>query len=89
MVAYFANASNVRALLDNLPKSITIGLQVSSGFLVVVGYAMIMELLNANELLPFFFIGFLTMTFTKMTLVGLAMMGASFAAIFLFLFHKR
>ncbi|HHV74592.1 MAG TPA: hypothetical protein GXX41_08135 [Thermoanaerobacterium sp.] len=88
MVAYFANASNVRVLLDNLPKSITIGLQVSSGFLVVVGYAMIMELLNANELLPFFFVGFLTMTFTKMTLVGLAIMGASFAAIFYFYFIK-
>ncbi|MDI3311515.1 MAG: mannose/fructose/sorbose PTS transporter subunit IID [Thermoanaerobacterium sp.] len=88
MVAYFANTSHVKAVLDNLPKSITIGLQVASGFLVVVGYAMIMELLNANELLPFFFIGFLIMTFTKMTLVGLAIMGASFAAIFYIYFLK-
>ncbi|WP_257875823.1 PTS sugar transporter subunit IIC [Thermoanaerobacterium thermosaccharolyticum] len=82
MVAYFANASYVKVILDEMPKSITIGLQIASGFLVVVGYAMIMELLNVNELLPFFFIGFLIMTFTKMTLVGLAILGASFAAIF-------
>ncbi|WP_434577575.1 mannose/fructose/sorbose PTS transporter subunit IID [Thermoanaerobacterium thermosaccharolyticum] len=82
MVAYFANASYVKVILDEMPKSITIGLQIASGFLVVVGYAMIMQLLNVNELLPFFFIGFLIMTFTKMTLVGLAILGASFAAIF-------
>lgn len=82
MVAYFANVSYVKVILNEIPKPITIGLQIASGFLVVVGYAMIMELLNVNELLPFFFIGFLIMTFTKMTLVGLAILGASFAAIF-------
>ncbi|MGF7429630.1 mannose/fructose/sorbose PTS transporter subunit IID [Thermoanaerobacterium thermosaccharolyticum] len=82
MVAYFANVSYVKVILNEIPKPITIGLQIASGFLVVVGYAMIMQLLNVNELLPFFFIGFLIMTFTKMTLVGLAILGASFAAIF-------
>lgn len=81
-VAYFADATIVRNAFDSIPKAITGGLQISSGFLVVVGYAMIMQLLNVKELLPFFFIGFLTMTFTDITLVGLTLLGGSLALIY-------
>lgn len=82
IIAYFADASIVQNWLNSIPKPITMGLQVSSGFLVVVGYAMIMQLLNVKELLPFFFIGFLAMTFTNMTLVGLTLLGVSFTIIY-------
>lgn len=82
MVAYFADASFAQNILNSIPKTITAGLQISSGFLVVVGYAMIMQLLNVKELIPFFFIGFLIITFTSMTLVGLTLLGVSFALIY-------
>lgn len=82
VIAYFADASIVQNWLNSIPKPITMGLQVSSGFLVIVGYAMIMQLINVKELLPFFFIGFLAMTFTNMTLVGLTLLGGSFAIIY-------
>lgn len=88
MVAYFANVSYVQIMLNKIPKPITSGLQVASGFLVVVGYAMIMQLLNIKELLPFFFIGFLATTFSNITLVGLAVLGGSLAAIYYFYFIK-
>lgn len=79
VIAHFADASMVQNFLNSIPKPITIGLQVSSGFLVIVGYAMIMQLLNVRVLLPFFLIEFLIMTFTNMTLVGLTLLGGSFA----------
>ena len=82
IIAYFADASMVQNFLNSIPKPITMGLQVSSGFLVIVGYAMIMQLINVRELLPFFFIGFLAMTFTNMTLVGLTLLGVSFAVFY-------
>lgn len=84
VIAYFADASMVQSVLNSIPKPITMGLQVSSGFLVIVGYAMIMQLINVRELLPFFFIGFLAMTVTNMTLVGLTLLGVSFS---LFYYH--
>lgn len=82
VIAYFADATMVQNWLNSIPKPISMGLQVSSGFLVIVGYAMIMQLINVKELLPFFFIGFLAMTFTNMTLVGLTLLGVSFTIIY-------
>lgn len=82
VIAYFADAAVVQNAFNLVPKDITMGLQISSGFLVVVGYAMIMQLLNSKILLPFFFIGFLAMTFTNITLVGLTLLGVSLAIIY-------
>lgn len=81
-IAYFADAAVVQNAFNLIPKCITMGLQISSGFLVTVGYAMIMQLLNTKILLPFFFLGFLAMTFTNITLVGLAILGVSLAIIY-------
>lgn len=82
LIAYFADATIVQNAFNSVPKDITMGLQISTGFLVVVGYAMIMQLLNSKILLPFFFIGFLAMTFTNITLVGLTLLGVSLAIIY-------
>ena len=82
VIAYFSDASLVQSCLNSIPKQITMGLQISSGFLIIVGYAMIMLLLNLKELLPFFFLGFLAMTFTNFTIVGMTILGVSFALIY-------
>ncbi|MDF2882343.1 MAG: hypothetical protein K0R54_2900 [Clostridiaceae bacterium] len=82
IVAYFANVTFIHNFLNLIPKTITVGLQISSGFLVVVGYAMILRLLNLKEMLPFFFIGFLVMTFSNITLIGLTLLGLSLAIIY-------
>lgn len=82
IAAYFADVTFLHEFLDLMPKTITVGLQISSGFLVVVGYAMILRLLNLREMLPFFFMGFLVMTFSSVTLVGLTLLGLSLAIIY-------
>jgi mannose/fructose/sorbose-specific phosphotransferase system IID component len=82
IIAVFADATIVQNFLNSIPKAVTLGIQISSGFMVVVGYAMIIQLLKMKELLPFFFIGFLSMTFTNITLVGLSLLGLSLAIIY-------
>lgn len=82
IIAYFANASLVQQLLNSIPKQITSGLQISSGFLVIVGYAMILNLLNVKELLPFFLIGFFIITFSNVTMFALTLIGMSFAGVY-------
>ena len=82
LAAYFANTTYVQAVFNSIPNVITSGLQIAAGFLVVVGYAMIMQLLDSRALLPYFFIGFTVMTFTNTTLVGLAILGTSFAILY-------
>lgn len=82
IAAYFADVTYIQNLFNLIPRTITVGLQISSGFLVVVGYAMILRLLNLKEMLPFFFMGFLVMTFSNLTLLGLALLGFSLAMIY-------
>ena len=55
----------VQGLLNAIPPVITGGLQVAGGFIVVVGYAMVINMMNAGYLMPFFFLGFVTAAFTE------------------------
>lgn len=82
LMAYFANATPVQSMLNSIPKEITAGLQISSGLLVMVGYAMILNLINAKELMSFLIIGFLVMTFSDITIFALTLLGISFAVIY-------
>ena len=67
-VAILANGEAVRGTLDSIPKVITEGLNIAGGFIVVVGYAMVINMMKARKLMPFFFLGFIFATFA--TTVG-------------------
>ena len=41
LVAVFASPEGIQSMLDAIPKTIPVGLQVASGFVVAVGYAMV------------------------------------------------
>ena len=62
-VAILANGEAVRGTLDSIPKVITEGLNIAGGFIVVVGYAMVINMMKARKLMPFFFLGFVVATF--------------------------
>jgi hypothetical protein len=62
-------------------------LSIAGGFVVVVGYAMVINMMKARKLMPFFFIGFVFATFmttlnTGVTLVALGILGVCLAFIY-------
>ena len=67
-VAALASGDTVKHALDAIPKVITEGLGIAGGFIVVVGYAMVINMMKARKLMPFFFLGFIFATFA--TTVG-------------------
>lgn len=75
IVGVLAGTDVVNAMLASIPEVITRGLQVSGGFIVVVGYAMVINMMNAKSLMPFFFIGFLLAAFTNFNLIGFGAVG--------------
>ena len=75
LVALVAGTDTVNAMLASIPEVITRGLQVSGGFIVVVGYAMVINMMNAKSLMPFFFLGFLLAVFTNINLIGFGAVG--------------
>ena len=68
-VAFFASGDSVQKALEAIPEVITHGLQIAGGFIVVVGYAMVINMMKARKLMPFFFIGFVVATFST-TMAG-------------------
>ena len=75
IVALVAGTDTVNAMLASIPEVITRGLQVSGGFIVVVGYAMVINMMNAKSLMTYFFLGFLIAVFTNVNLIGFGAIG--------------
>ena len=82
IVAASIGTGAVQAMLDAIPQVITGGLQVAGGFIVVVGYAMVINMMGAKYLMPFFFIGFCVAAFTNFNLVALGIIGLAMAIIY-------
>ena len=69
-----ASGDTVKNALEMIPKVITDGLNIAGGFIVVVGYAMVINMMKARKLMPFFFLGFIFATFAT-TVGGSASVG--------------
>lgn len=82
-VAAVSGTSALESALNAIPHVVTGGLQVAGGFIVVVGYAMVINMMQAKSLMPFFFLGFIVAAFTSFNLVGLGIMGACLAIIYI------
>lgn len=88
LVAMYIGTSVVQNMLGAIPPVITGGLQVAGGFIVVVGYAMVINMMNASYLMPFFFLGFVVAAFTNFNLVALGVIGLVLAIVYVQLSPK-
>ena len=88
LVAMFVGTSVVENMLASIPTVITGGLQVAGGFIVVVGYAMVINMMEAKYLMPFFFLGFVIAAFTSFNLVALGVLGTVAAIVYIQLSPK-
>jgi len=55
---------------------------------VVVGYAMVINMMRAGYLMPFFYLGFVTAAFTNFNLVALGVIGVVMAVLYIQLAPK-
>ena len=88
LVAMVAGTDAVTGALGAIPEVVTRGLQIAGGFIVVVGYAMVINMMEAKALMPFFFLGFVIASFSNYNLVGLGIIGVCLAVLYIQL-HPR
>jgi mannose/fructose/N-acetylgalactosamine-specific phosphotransferase system component IIC len=82
LVAMTVGTGAVEDMLNAIPPVISGGLQVAGGFIVVVGYAMVINMMGAQYLMPFFFLGFVVAAFTNFNLVALGVIGLVCAVVY-------
>lgn len=80
----FVNQHMMMTLFHALPPVLSNGFTAASGFIVVVGYGMVIRSLQAPKLIPYFVLGFLVADFSHITLVGVGVLGVCLA-----LLHER
>ena len=88
VVAASVGTDVVQGALEKIPDVITGGLGVAGGIIVVVGYAMVINMMRAPNLMMFFFVGFVVAAFTDYNLVALGVLGVAMAFFYLQLHPK-
>lgn len=88
IVAISVGTSEVQRMLGAIPDVVTGGLNIAGGMIVVVGYAMVINMMRAGYLMPFFYLGFVTAAFTDFNLVALGIIGAVMAILYIQLSPK-
>ncbi|MGP4123802.1 MAG: PTS mannose/fructose/sorbose transporter subunit IIC [Sodalis sp. (in: enterobacteria)] len=73
----------VQNLLNSIPEVVTHGLNIAGGMIVVVGYAMVINMMRVGYLMPFFYLGFVTAAFTSFNLVALGVIGVVMAMLYI------
>ncbi len=88
IVAISVGTSEVQNMLNAIPEVVTSGLNIAGGMIVVVGYAMVINMMRAGYLMPFFYLGFVTAAFTDFNLVALGVIGTVMAVLYIQLSPK-
>ena len=78
LAAYFG-ADAVQAFLNVIPDWVTNGLNVAGGLLPALGFAVTMIVIGKKNLLPYFMVGFLIMSYSGMSTIGIAALGLCIA----------
>lgn len=82
LVAIFVSPTMVQNALNALPKVVTGGLAVAGGFIVTVGYAMILNMMYVKYLMPFFYLGFVLSGYLKLSLLAFGVVGLILAIVY-------
>ena len=70
-------------MLNAIPDVVTTGLKIAGGFIAVVGYAMVINMMRAGHLMPFFYAGFVIAAYTEFNLVALGVLGIVMAVLYI------
>lgn len=74
-------AETITQAINAIPSVITNGLQVAGGFIVIVGYAMVVNMMASKTLWPYLFLGFGLSAITSLNLTAMGIIGAAIALI--------
>lgn len=88
LVALAVNTTGVQDALAKIPDWVVNGLKVGGGIIVVVGYAMVINMIRAPGMMMFFIVGFVVAAFLKFNLIGFGVIGFAIAYFYLRLSPK-
>lgn len=83
IVGISVGTNAVQFILESIPKIVTNGLNIAGGMIVVVGYAMVINMMRANYLMSFFYLGFVIAAFSSFNLIAFGVIGIVMAILYI------
>ncbi|WP_054951127.1 PTS mannose/fructose/sorbose/N-acetylgalactosamine transporter subunit IIC [Numidum massiliense] len=80
-ISYFVGSDAIKGVLDSIPKFVQTGLEVATGILPALGFAMLARLLINKQVVPYFFLGFVIAGYLGVPVTGIAIIGAIIAVV--------
>ncbi|MEH7106396.1 PTS mannose/fructose/sorbose/N-acetylgalactosamine transporter subunit IIC [Bacillus sp. JJ1764] len=80
-ISYYVGSDVISNLLHKVPDFVQTGLEVATGILPALGFAMLARLLINKQVYPFFFLGFIIVAYLKIPVTGIAILGAIIAVV--------
>lgn len=81
MIGAIAGSDAIKNVLDAIPSPVQTGLEVATGLIPALGFAMLARLLINKQVAPYFFLGFLIVAYLKVPVTGIALLGAIVAVV--------
>ena len=80
----FFGADLINNALNAIPQFVMDGLNVASGVMVCIGFALLIRTMGDNKLLPWLFLGFIMVIYLGMDVIGVAAVGICVALLLAF-----
>lgn len=78
-IGYNFGSDNVTQILNAIPEFVKHGLEVTTGIMPALGFAMLARLLFTKHLLPLFFLGFFIVAYLDLSLTAIVIFGVIIA----------
>lgn len=88
-VSFYVGSNTIKLILDAIPGPIQKGLEVATGLIPALGFALLARLLINKQVAPYFFLGFLLSGYLKIPVTGIALLGAIVAIIMVNIMQKQ
>ncbi|MDR0649341.1 MAG: PTS sugar transporter subunit IIC [Synergistaceae bacterium] len=72
-LGFYLGADSVTKILSSIPQFVTDGLNVATGLLPAIGFAMLAKMIMTKRLMPFFLLGFLITSYMRVSVLGSAL----------------
>lgn len=88
-LAFYFGQSVIQNVINSIPQWLDSGLNMATGIIPAIGFAMIVRMIMNKQLVCFLFLGFLLSAYLNVPIIGLAGIGACFIAFLYFNENKK
>lgn len=84
-IAFYFGNEFIKGIVNSIPDFITDGMNIATGLLPAVGFAMLIAMCGSKRVMPFFFLGFVLYAYLEMDMIGIAIIGGVIAVVMYFI----